>query len=52
MTANEAKIIPNWDFNFRECIDLFRKAAKESTAEVTKSKAAARRALIKDGIIT
>ena len=52
MTAKEAKIIANWDFNSPECLELFRKAAKESTAEGTKSKASARRVLIKDGIIT
>lgn len=52
MTAKEAKIIANWDFNSPKCLELFRKAAKEATAEATKSQATARQVLIKDGIIT
>ena len=52
MTAKESKTIANWDFNSRECLELFRKAAKESSAKATKSQATARQVLINDGIIT
>ena len=52
MTAKEAKIIANWDFNSPECLEIFLKEAKEFTARATKSPATARQVLIKEGIIT
>ncbi len=52
MTAKESKAIANWDFNSPECLQIFRKEAKEFTAQASKSQATAREVLIKEGIIT
>jgi hypothetical protein len=46
------KVSPQLDLNSREALERFRQAAKEFTASAVKSRAAARKVLVEEGIYT